>query len=99
MLTSAPPELPGCSDPDLEALKPVLEKERITWRSFWNGPESTQGPIAKRWGVHSWPTVYVLDGEGRIRFKNVREERFDKAVDQLIAEMRGKTTPAEQLPK
>ena len=75
------------SDQDPKALKPVLEKERITWRSFWDGP-TQQGPIASKWNVRGWPTIYVLDGEGRIRFKNVRGKAMDKAVDELLAEMK-----------
>ena len=78
------------SDKDLEALKPALEKERITWRSFWNGPEGTGGPISKRWNVSGWPTIYVIDAEGRIRFKNVREKALDAAVDKLLAEAKAK---------
>ena len=78
------------SDKDLSALKPVLEKEEITWRSFWNGPDGTSGPISKRWNVSSWPTIYVIDAEGRIRDKNVRGEAMDKAVDKLLEEMRAK---------
>ena len=73
------------SDPDKEKLKPVLEKEEITWRSFWD--ESTSGPIAKAWNIQGWPTIYVLDAEGRIRAKNVRGEELDQAVDALLAEM------------
>jgi len=75
------------SDGDREELKQVLEDEDITWRSFWDGG-STSGPIATRWNVSGWPTIYVLDHEGRIRFKNVRGEAMDEAVDQLLAEMR-----------
>ena len=76
------------SDKDLEALKPVLEKESITWRSFWNGPNGTSGPISKRWNVKGWPTIYVLDARGKIRFKGVRGESMDEAVDELLAELR-----------
>ena len=76
------------SDADLEALRPRLVEENITWRSFWNGPEGTQGPISKAWNVTGWPTIYVLDHEGRIRFKGVRGEAMDEAVDQLLAEMK-----------
>jgi hypothetical protein len=76
------------SDPDRDELKPVLEEEQITWRSFWNGPEGTSGPISSRWNVRSWPTIYVLDHQGRIRFKGVRGEDMDAAVDQLLAEMK-----------
>jgi len=75
------------SDKDLEKLKPVLAEEEITWRSFWNGPEGTSGPLSKAWGVHSWPTIYILDGEGRIRYRNVRGEKMDAAVDALLEEM------------
>jgi hypothetical protein len=75
------------SDTDKTALKAVLAKESITWRSFWNGG-STDGPISRRWNVNAWPTIYVLDAKGTIRFKNVRGEDLDQAVDTLLAEMK-----------
>ena len=75
------------SDRDLEGLKPTLEQERITWRSFWNGPGGTGGPISERWNVKGWPTIYVLDHEGRIRYKGVRGESMDEAVDTLLAQL------------
>lgn len=74
------------SDQDLEALKPVLEEENISWRSFWNGPKGTGGPISEAWNVRGWPTIYVLDGEGRIRFKQVRGAKLDRALEELMAE-------------
>lgn len=74
------------SDTDLEALKPVLEEENITWRSFWNGPDGTSGPISKKWNVSGWPTIYVIDAEGKIRFKNKRGEELDDALETLLAE-------------
>ena len=77
------------SDRDREELKKVLEKEQITWRSFWNGG-STGGPISTAWRVHGWPTIYVLDGSGVIRYRNVRGDAMDRAVDELLAEMEGK---------
>ncbi len=74
------------SDVDKEELKKAMEKEHITWRSFWDGPEGTGGPIAAQWNVRSWPTIYVVDAKGVIRFKNIRGEALDKAVDQLLLE-------------
>jgi hypothetical protein len=76
------------SDKDLEGLQDVLVEENITWRSFWNGPDGTGGPISTQWNVRGWPTIYVLDHKGKIRFKNVRGPDMDKAVDQLLAEMK-----------
>ena|SRR5438128_2459356 len=74
------------SDRDRDELKKVLEKEEITWRSFWNDG-STSGPISKAWKVHGWPTIYVLDGTGTIRARDVRGEAMDHVVDELLAEI------------
>jgi hypothetical protein len=74
------------SDKDKEKLFQRMEEESITWRSFWNGPDGTRGPISAKWNVTGWPTIYVIDHKGVIRFKNVRGEEMDKAVDELLAE-------------
>ena len=75
------------SDPDKEKLKERMTKEQITWRSFWNGPKGPDGPISHAWNVRGWPTIYVLDAKGTIRFKGVRGEAMDKAVDELLKEI------------
>src|SRR4051812_28532311 len=75
------------SDESREKLKKVLEKEKITWRSFWNG--GTGGPISKQWNVHGWPTIYVLDAGGIIRHKNLRDKQLEEAVEKLLKEMEG----------
>jgi hypothetical protein len=77
------------SDRDRYELKKVMEKEQITWRSFFDGG-STQGPIASKWNVRSWPTIYVIDSKGLIRYKNVRGEAMDAAVDTLLKEVETK---------
>jgi len=79
------------SDRDLDALQAVLKKENITWRSFWNGG-STRGPISTAWNVRGWPTIYVLDHKGVIRYKNVRGEEMDAAVDALLNQMKTGTS-------
>ena len=78
------------SDKDLEALKDVRAKENISWRSFWNGPEGTGGPISSTWNVRGWPTLYILDAKGTIRYKSVgaNEEAIDKTLEELLAELK-----------
>jgi peroxiredoxin len=76
------------SDVDREGLRKVLATEQIKWPNFWDGPQGTRGPIARRWNVTSWPTIYVLDAEGTIRFRDVRGPALDRAVDELLAELR-----------
>ncbi len=73
------------SDKNLGELHVAMTRERITWRSWWDGG-STGGPIASHFGIRSWPTVFVLDHKGVIRYKNVRGEALDKAVDTLLEE-------------
>jgi peroxiredoxin len=75
------------SDGDASALREVLKQENITWRSFFDGG-STNGPIATEWNVSGWPTIYVLDAQGRIRFKNVRGPQLEQAIEALLAELK-----------
>lgn len=75
------------SDKDKAKLAARMKEESITWPSFWNGPEGTRGPIATRWNVTGWPTIYVIDAKGVIRAKNLRGEALDAKVDELLAEM------------
>ena len=82
-LANRPFALIGVNSDPLENARAALERENITWRSFFNGG-TTGGPISRAWGVTGWPTIYVLDDRGVIRFKNVRGEEMDKAVDELI---------------
>jgi peroxiredoxin len=75
------------SDDSPETLAAAMEREKITWPSFFDGG-STGGPIATKWGVTGWPTIYVLDHEGIIRYQGVGGEAMDAAVDELLEKMR-----------
>lgn len=75
------------SDRDLDKIREIVKEKNLTWRSFWNGPEGTGGPISRAWNVSGWPTIYVLDAEGKIRYKNVRGDAMDRAIETLLAEM------------
>ncbi|HVK12124.1 MAG TPA: thioredoxin-like domain-containing protein [Gemmataceae bacterium] len=74
------------SDSDRDELKRVLVDERLTWRSFWNGG-STNGPISRAWKVTGWPSIWVIDAKGVIRYRGVRGPAMDQAVDTLLKEM------------
>ena len=75
------------SDKDLDGIRETVAGKEITWRSFWNGPDGTKGPISTEWCVASWPTIYVIDKDGVIRFKNVRGRLLDEAIETLLGEM------------
>jgi hypothetical protein len=84
------------SDVDKEKLKVAMEKEKITWRSFWCGKEGTGGPIPTAWNVKGWPTIYIIDAKGVIRGKNVRGKEMDEVVEDLLKEMGVKVEPAKE---
>ncbi len=85
-LEGKPFALLGINSDPKDKLRQVLKKENITWRSWWDGG-NTDGPIATAWNVSGWPTIYVLDHKGVIRYKGPREKALDKAVDTLLAEL------------
>jgi len=64
----------------------AIEREEITWPSFWDGGD-TYGPIASKWGIWGWPTILVLDHEGTIRATDIRGEELEAEVDRLLEEM------------
>jgi hypothetical protein len=83
------------SDGDLEPLKKALQKENITWRSWYDGP-GTGGPIATGWNIEGWPTLYLLDHKGVIRDKSRGSKDMDKLIEQLIAEAEAVKTNGNQ---
>jgi len=72
------------SDGGVEKLREILKQRELNWRQAVDG--STEGPWASQWNVSGWPTIYVLDAKGVIRYRDVREGEMDKAVDALLAE-------------
>lgn len=76
-------------DPALPDAKRAMDREKMTWPSFWNGKEGPGGPIATTWNVHGWPTIFVLDSDGIIRFKyegygNESSNVLNGCVDELM---------------
>lgn len=75
------------ADPDREALKAAMRREGNTWRCWWD--RDWDGPIQRAWNIRAYPTVYVIDARGVIRFKaeSLPGEALGEAVDALLAEM------------
>jgi hypothetical protein len=81
------------SDRNKADLKKAMKKERITWRSFWNGG-STSGPISRSWSVRAWATLFLIDHKGVIRQKWVGspgDKVLDAEIDKLVKEAEDKT--------
>ena len=81
------------SDAELETIRQAKTDERLPYRTWWDGhsqPDAdivaAEGPIATRWNVTGWPTIYILDEEGVIRFVGKRGGEFIAALDELYME-------------
>jgi peroxiredoxin len=76
------------SDQTKDQLKKVIEDEKMTWRSWFDGP-GTNGPIASKWNVRGWPTLYVVDHKGVIRHKwmgSPGDKVLDESIEKLVKE-------------
>jgi len=71
-------------DEEKETLTKFLSKNPMPWTSWWNGHDSG---ILVDWDVTYFPTIYVLDAQGVIRFKDLRGEKLEEAVNELLHEL------------
>src|SRR5262249_19531268 len=72
------------ADDTKEAVTKFLEKESMPWVQMWSGG---MGGFLDQYQIGSYPTIYVLDAKGTIRFKHVRNEELAQAVERLLDEM------------
>lgn len=72
-------------DRDQETLEAFLKDTSMPWDHWWVAPESE---FKKTLNIASFPTIYVLDHKGVIRYKNIRDEQLEEAVDKLLAEIK-----------
>ncbi len=70
-------------DEEKEVLVDFLKKNDMNWKHWWVGK---RGEFSKSLNISFYPTVYVIDSKGVIRFKNIRGKELDNAVDTLLAE-------------
>ncbi len=74
------------SDENRSVLKKNGEQEKVNWPNVYDGPKG-KGEISSRWNVFSWPTIYVIDHAGVIRYKDLRGAALDAAVEELLAKV------------
>jgi thiol-disulfide isomerase/thioredoxin len=87
-LKDKPFTLVGISlDAKKETLTDFLAKEKMPWTHWWVGATSD---LAEDWEVQFIPTLYVVDAKGVIRYKNLRGEKLEEAVNELLKEMEKK---------
>jgi peroxiredoxin len=82
----------NCHDP--KTLKKVMDKERLTFRSFTDKSDGEGlGVIGRAWNLFGTPTVFVLDHKGVIRYRQMGildRKAIDGVLKELIREAEAK---------
>ncbi|MFO0808310.1 MAG: TlpA disulfide reductase family protein [Gemmataceae bacterium] len=74
-------------DDEQDVLRSFVKNQRLSWPIVFDGGQS--GPIATEYKVRAYPTVYVIDAQGKIRFRNRFGSDLETAVETLLAEAKG----------
>jgi peroxiredoxin len=70
-----------CTDDSLEKAKKTAALKGMAWPCLFDGEN---GPLAREWNVMTSPTTYLLDERGTIVAKNLRDERLEQKIDELM---------------
>ena len=75
------------ADAKKKTLTDFIDKTPMPWTHWWAGQSS---PILRKLNIEYFPTIYVIDHKGVIRYKDIRGEKLEEAVKELIAEAQKK---------
>jgi len=69
------------ADKDVTTVAKAVESGEITWPAIWDGQD---GPIASRWGITGYPSIYLIDRDGRITSQDLRDDALDDEVARML---------------
>jgi peroxiredoxin len=79
-------EIIGISmDNNRQVLDNYIEEQDMKWRQIFDG-KGWKAEVGRIYAVSSIPATFLLDREGKIRYKNLRGDDLSKAVEKLINE-------------
>lgn len=72
------------ADDPTEKAKAAVEKYEMNWSSF---RDAREGPISRSYNINGWPTIYVLDRKGVIRYRGLyHASEVAAAAEKLLKE-------------
>jgi hypothetical protein len=72
-------------DASKDTVKQFMKKNQMPWTHWHIGPNSD---YLDRWDVPGFPTIYVVDHKGVIRYKDVRDKELEEAVEALLEDVK-----------
>jgi hypothetical protein len=80
------------TDYALPQMKESMSRSGVTWRNVWEGQvKPGRGALSKAWNVRGYPTVYVIDAQGVIRYID-HGESLERIVDEQLAALKRAST-------
>ncbi|MBI3860589.1 MAG: TlpA family protein disulfide reductase [Planctomycetia bacterium] len=72
----------NCGDQKKKAAA-VMKEQKMTWPSFSDGDD---GPIVSRWNISDFPTVILIDAQGKILQRDPADDaELERAVAEAVA--------------
>lgn len=71
------------ADSNADDLRQFLDRGNLPYPSIFDG---RMGPIAAAWKIEYFPTIFVIDHKGVIRYKDLHGRDLDRAVERLVQE-------------
>ena len=71
-------------DEDRKTLQKAEKEHKLNWRSWWDN-----GSIARQWNVRGFPTLFLIDHKGMVRWKSEGgpdPERLEELIERLVKE-------------
>ncbi len=72
-------------DNNRQALDSYLEEQGMKWRQIYDG-KGWKAEIGELYAVSSIPATFLIDKQGKIRYKNLRGDELKAAVEALVKE-------------
>jgi hypothetical protein len=74
------------ADPDIGELRYTQHEQHINWRNWWDEGLA----INREWRIEGFPTLFLIDGTGRIRWSSVGKpaaDKLQKKIEELLQEV------------
>jgi thiol-disulfide isomerase/thioredoxin len=68
-----------------QAWQRAIQQDGMAWKYHTMEAADFSGPLAQEWNIHSIPTIFLLNPEGRIMGASLRQEQLDKMLEQKLA--------------
>jgi peroxiredoxin len=79
-------EIIGISlDNDKAAVEKYIKDNEMIWPQFFDG-KGWRNTVAEQYRVRSIPSTYLIDKQGKIRFRSLRGKELETAVEKLLKE-------------